>query len=71
MIQCSNDFSDEINKLFILNHQHKTMMALENYLNWKKVYVQYFEDKLLNFDTNYRTLMVDFDMDFIIKNRSQ
>ena len=70
MIQCSNDFSDEINKLFILNHQHKTMMALGNYLNWKKVYVQYFEDKLLNFDTNYRTI-VDFHMDFIIKNRSQ
>ena len=45
-------------------------MALGNYLNWKKVYVQYFEDKLLNFDTNYRTI-VDFHMDFIIKNRSQ
>ena len=56
MIQCSNAFSDEINKLFILKHQHKTMIALENYLNWKKVYVQYFEDKLLNFDTNYRTI---------------
>ena len=75
MIQCSNDFSDEINKLFILNHQHKTMMALENYLNLKKVYEQSFENKISNFDTNYRTkvlgLIVYFDMDFIIKNRSQ
>ena len=75
MIQCSNDFRDEINKLFfILNHQHKTMMALEKLSKLEKKYTY----NILKIA--YRTLiqiiellglMVYFDMDFIIKNRSQ